>query len=144
MQFPVCIELQRSHFLTLLLVLFHTLATGSVIALPFDWLLRSVLLLVIGWSLWYSLRPSRILGLRISERDGLDARLADGNRVALTALSDSTVFTRLIVLRLRIGEEKRVSGLALLPDQMSAEQFRWLRLWLRWHTESKEDVGTAF
>ncbi|WP_366504470.1 protein YgfX [Propionivibrio sp.] len=144
MQFPASIELQRSPLLTLLLVLFHTLAAGSVIALPWDWLLRSVLLLVIGWSLWHSLRPPRILGLRISGRDGLDGRLADGDRVALTALPDSTVFTRLIVLRLRIGEEKRVSSLALLPDQMSAEQFRWLRLWLRWHTEPKKDVGTVF
>lgn len=143
MQFPVSIELQRSHFLTLLLVLFHTLAAGAVIALPYDWLLRSVLLSVIVWSLWRSLRPPRILGLRISARDGLDARLADGNHIALTTLPDSTVFTRLIVLRLRIGEEKRVSSLALLPDQMSAEQFRWLRLWLRWHTEPKQDVGTV-
>lgn len=144
MQFPVSIELQRSPLLTILLVLFHTLAAGSVIALPWDWLLRSVLLIVIGWSLCHALRPPRILGLRISGRDGLDGRLADGNRIALTALPDSTVFTRLIVLRLRIGEEKRVSSLALLPDQMSAEQFRWLRLWLRWHTEPKEDVATVF
>lgn len=144
MQFPVSIELQRSPLLTLLLVLFHTLAAGSVIALPWDWLLRSVFLLVIGWSLWHSLHQPRIHGLRISGRDGLDGRLADGNRVALTARPDSTVFTRLIVLRLHIGEEKQVSSLALLPDQMSAEQFRWLRLWLRWHTESKEDVGTVF
>lgn len=144
MQFPVTIELQRSHYLTLLLVLFHTLAVGSVIALPCDWLLRCVLLLVIGWSLWYSLRTSRILGLRISGQDGLVARLADGNDVPLTALPDSTVFPRLIVLRLRVGEEKKVSSLALLPDQMSAAQFRLLRLWLRWQTAAKEDVGTAF
>lgn len=144
MQFPVSIELQHSHFLTLLLVLFHTLAVGSVIALPCDWLLRCVLLLLVACSLWYSLRPPRILGLRISGRDGLDACLADGNRVAIMALPDSTVFTQLIVLRLRIGDEKRVSSLALLPDQMSAEQFRWLRLWLRWLAEPKEDVGTAF
>ncbi len=144
MQFPVSIELQRSHLLTLLLLLFHALAAGSVIALPWDWLFRSVLLGVVGWSLWHSLYPHIIIGLRISGRDGLEGRLADGNRVSLTALPESTVFTRLIVLRLRNGEEKRVSSLALLPDQMSAEQFRCLRLWLRWHTESKDDVGTAF
>lgn len=144
MQFPVSIELQRSHLLTLLLLLFHALAAGSVIVLPWGWLFRSVLLGVIGWSLWHSIYPHIIIGLRISGRDGLEARLADGNRVALTALPDSTVFTRLIVLRFRIGQEKRVSSLALLTDQMSAEQFRCLRLWLRWHAEPKKDVGTAF
>ena len=144
MQFPVSIELQRSHLLTLLLVLFHSVAAGSVSALPWPWPLRFVVLLYVGCSLWYSLQPSRIRGLRISGRDGLDCRLADGNRIALTALPESTVFTRLIVLRLRIGEEKRVSSLALLPDQMSAAQFRLLRLWLRWHAEAKEDGGKAF
>jgi hypothetical protein len=34
---------------------------------------------------------------------------------------ESTVFSQLIVLRLRLGEAKRVSSLVLLPDQMSAE-----------------------
>jgi hypothetical protein len=40
-------------------------------------------------------------------------------------------------LRLRIGEETRVSCLVLLPDQMPAELYRLLRLWLRWHAEPK-------
>ncbi|MFZ4536821.1 protein YgfX [Propionivibrio sp.] len=144
MQFPVSIELHRSHLLSLLLVLFHTLAAGCVIALPWVLPLRAVLLVLIGLSLWHAMRPGRIVGLRIGARDRLDCLLADGSRVAVTALPDSTVFIRLIVLRLRIGEEKRVSRLSLLPDTMSAEQFRLLRLWLRWHAEPNEHAGTAF
>ena len=70
--------------------------------------------------------------------------LADGRQVAAMVLPDSTVFIFLIVLRLRIGEERRVSNVTLLPDQMSSEPFRLLRLWLRWRAESKKDSGSAF
>ena len=107
-------------------------------------MLRGILLLAVGISLGCALRPSRIVGLRLAARDRLECLLAGGDRVAATVLADSTVFTRLIVLRLRLGEETRVSSLAVLPDQMSAPQFRLLRLWLRWHAEPKEDAGNAF
>jgi hypothetical protein len=131
--FPVAIELHRSRLLSLLLALFHAAAAGCVIVLPWPWPLRSLLLAGVGWSAWHVLRAPRIAGLRISARDRLDCSLANGDRVALVVQPDSTVFSRLIVLRLRVGEEKRISSLVLLPDQMSAEQFRVLRLWLRWH-----------
>jgi hypothetical protein len=143
-QFPVHIELHRSFHLSLLLVLFHALAAGCMIALPWLWPLRSVLLVLVGVSLGYALRPARINGLQISGRSRLDCLLVGGSRIGVAVLQDSTVFNRLIVLRLRIGEEKRVSKLVLLPDHMSADQFRLLRLWLRWHAESKEDAETAF
>ncbi len=76
--------------------------------------------------------------------DRLDCLLADGSHAALEVQPDSTVFSRLIVLSMRIGEEKQVSHLALLPDHMTTEQFRVLRLWLRWHAVAKKDSGTAF
>jgi hypothetical protein len=143
-QFPIAIGLHRSTLLSILLVLVHGAAAACLIALPWSWALRSVPLLLLGLSLGYALRTSRIIGLRLCGRDRLDCLLADGRRVAASVLPDSTVFYRLIVLRLRIGEEKRVSSLALLPDQMSAEHFRLLRLWLRWQAASKDDDGTAF
>ena len=56
-------------------------------------------------------------------------------------LPDSVVFNQLIVLRLRIGDTRRVVNLVLLPDSMSAEQFRVLRLWLRWRNDANESAG---
>ena len=125
----------------------HAIAAGCVVALPWSWLLRGVAVLLLCCSLGYALRPPRIIGLRLAARDRLECLLAGGDRVAATVLDDSTVFSRLIVLRQRIGEETRVNSLVLLPDQMSAEQFRVLRLWLRWHAEpknAKNGGGTAF
>lgn len=121
----------------------HAVAAGCLVALPWSWLLRGVFLLLLAGSLGYALRAPRIVGLRLAARDRLECLLADGDRAAATVLADSTVFSRLIVLRLRVGEEARVSSLVLLPDQMPAEQFRVLRLWLRWHAEPKSG-GTVF
>ncbi len=122
----------------------HTVAACSLIVLPWSLILRLLLIALVGLSLGYSVRPPRVIGLRLAGRDRLECLLADGDRVAAKLLPDSTVFTWLIVLRLCIGEEERVSSLVLLTDQMLAEQFRLLRLWLRWHAEPKEDDGAAF
>ena len=144
MQFPIAIGLHRSILFSVLQVLIHAVAAGCLVALPWPWLLRGLAVLLLCGSLGYALRPPRIIGLRLAARDRLECLLADGDRAAATVLADSTVFSRLIVLRLRVGEEARVSSLVLLPDQMPAEQFRVLRLWLRWHAEPKSGDGTAF
>lgn len=94
--------------------------------------LRIALLVLTGVSAWKALRPQGIVGLHLVGKGKLECKLADGRRTGITLLPDCTVFTCLIVLRLRMGDEKRVRSLALLPDQMTADQFRMLRLWLRW------------
>ncbi len=143
MQFPVSIELQRSYLLVVLLVIAHAAAVACLIALPWPGPWRSGLVVVIAGSLAYALRPPRIIGLRLRGKGALEALLANGDRAALSLCADSTVFGRLIVLRVRVGEETRVSSLTVLPDQLSAEQFRLLRLWLRWRTESGKDATNA-
>jgi toxin CptA len=142
-QFPISIGLRRSRLLILLLSVFHGIAVACLIALPWPMALRLLLSALVGLSLVYALRPPRVTGLRLTGRDRLDCLLADGNYIAARALPDSTVYARLIVLRLRIGEEKRVSSLTLLQDQLSAEQFRQLRLWLRWQAAPKDGAGTV-
>ena len=135
MQFPVFIKLHRSYRFTALLSLFHILAACSVIVVPLPWLVRMSLLVLVGLSLWQVLRPSRIVGLSISSHDGLHCLLADDQRIPASVLADTTVFGQLIVLRLRIGNEKRASNVTLVSNHMSAKEFRILRLWLRWHTQ---------
>lgn len=130
--FPIHIELRRSRFLTFLLCFFHTLAAISVLVLPWSWVLRFVLIVLLGVSLWRALRRSSICALRLSERGAVDCLLTDGARIAASVCGDSTVFSRMIVLRLRLDESGRTENLVLLSDSLSAEQFRLLRLFLRW------------
>ena len=141
MQFPVTVQLHRSKSLLILLVLFHAIAIGSFISLPWPWYTRGLLLLLVGFSAIRSMRAPSVVGLRLTGRETLDCLLYDGSFVTLVVKLDSTVFRQLVVLRLCTGEEKQVRNLALLPDQMSADQFRLLRIWLRWRVEPKERSG---
>lgn len=137
MQFPVHIELHRSRILVFSIFLFHAAAITCTIVLPWSWLWRALLLAPVGVSAWYALRPKKIVGLRLAAQGSLDCLLADGERTAAEVLSDSTVFNQLIVLRMRLGKAQRVVNLTLLPSSASAEQFRVLRLWLRWQQASE-------
>ncbi|MBL0207645.1 protein YgfX [Propionivibrio sp.] len=136
MRFPVLIELHRSYRLSLLLVLFHIAASASIFVLPWPLFPRTVALALVALSAWRSLRPSEVVNLCLSGKDRLECTLKDGTHCEPAVLPETTVFAALIVLRLRFGEGKRTNSLALLPDHMSADQFRVLRLWLRWHAVS--------
>lgn len=144
MQFPYLIELRRSRLFSLLLVFVHTIAACCIGILPWPVLLRSAFVILVGLSLRKTMRPSNIHGLRIPAPDKLEGVLIEGAREVLTILPDSTVFGQLIVLRLRIGDAKQLNQLVLLPDQMSTDQFRVLRLWLRWHSETKQRAVAFF
>lgn len=143
MQFPIHIGLRRSRLLVVSLLLFHAMAAACIVALPWTWVWRSLLLAAIGVSAWHALQATEINGLRLAEHGELACLFADRERIAAVVLPDSTVFNQLIVLRMRIGDARRVVSLVLLPDSMSAEQFRLLRLWLRWRGESGAIETTA-
>ena len=138
MRFPISIELHRSGTLFVLLLLFHLLATGCVLVVPWPWAIRLIVLVFVGLSASHSMRSPKIVGPRLPTLDRLDCLMSDGNQHEGTILPDSTVFSRLIVLRLKVGEERRVSSLTLLPDQMSVDEFRVLGHWLRWPSETKQ------
>jgi len=65
---------------------------------------------------------------------------AVGDALSVSIASGTVVFSQLVVLRVRKNEQRRPMTLVLLPDSMSAEQFRVLRLWLRWRAEPKGRV----
>ena len=144
MQFPLLIELRRSRHLVYLLVLIHGTAAVAGWLLPWSLAWRGVLLLLVALSLLRALRPARIVGLRLPSPDRLECRLADGRWVGATVHAESTVFAQLVVLRLRLDEEprsRRRYTLTILPDQLDKQQFRRLRVCLRWRTEPESRNG---
>ena len=138
MQFPISIELHRSKLLFLLLVALHGGAAAGVAVLPWPPGARALLLLLIGASLLWAVRRLPLAGLWLVARDRIECVQADGRRVSAEVLPDSTVFSWMIVLRLRLEGEKRTCALVVLPDQLTRDKFRQLRLWLRWQAEPKD------
>ena len=144
MLFPITIELRRSRFLSLLMVLLHALAGACLWVLPWPAATtRHWLLLIIALSLWHALRPSRIVGLRLGEDGALTLLSGDGDSMFVSPQADTTVFSQLIVVRIRNDDRGRLPSLVLLPDSMPAEQFRLLRLWLRWRVRVNPGDQTA-
>ncbi|GHU33323.1 hypothetical protein AGMMS50256_25040 [Betaproteobacteria bacterium] len=137
MQFPVFIELRRrSYFLIGSVCVMHCAAAVAFLFMPWPLPLRIALLIALAVSLLYALRPSRIVSLRFHGNGVLECALSNGTRLPASLLSDTTVFSWLVVLRLRVEGEKGKISLPLFPDHMSREEFRLLRLCLRWGVNS--------
>jgi hypothetical protein len=135
-RFPVFIGLRRSYFLAGAVSLMHGAAAGVFLVMPWPLPVRIALLVALAASLRYTLRPPRVASLRLYGDGALECLLPDGAALAVTPLPDTTVFPWLVVLRLKAEEETGVISLALFPDSMSREEFRVLRLWLRWCQET--------
>jgi hypothetical protein len=131
-RFPVFIGLRRSYFLAASVCVMHGAAAGAFLVLPWPLPMRMVLLIVLAVSLWHTLRPARIRSLRLHQNGDLECVLSDGTSRPASPLPDTTVFSWLVVLRLEVEGEQRTVSLPLFPDHMSGDEFRILRLWLRW------------
>jgi hypothetical protein len=122
--------LRRSRLLAGALCAMHGAAVCAVLVVPWPTPARLALLIALAASLVHSLRPPRVVSLRLY-RDGLiECVLPDGTRLPASPRPDTVVFSWLVVLR--IDTEGKTISLPLLPDHMSREEFRILRLWLRW------------
>jgi toxin CptA len=137
-QFPIDIELRRSRLLFVLTVSLHALAAGSLLLLPWPPWPRYLLLATLVLSAWWTWQPSKVVGLQLAASGDLTCLLAGGGRLSPLVQPDSVVFKQLVVLRVRDRETGRIDSLALLPDSMSAAQFRLLRLWLRWRVDASD------
>jgi hypothetical protein len=130
------VKLRASRRLFIASALVHLLAVFSILVLPWPIWSRALLLALAGVSAFYAMRPSEIEEIVFSYADtrmkvrmrGLDLREASIGE-------GSTVFSGLIVLKLKFDDAPPCS-VTLLPDQMSAEEFRRLNVWLRWNSSA--------
>lgn len=143
MRLPIRIALRPSRLLVGLLGGLHVLAAISVAILPWPLWLRAALLAGVVFSLWRSLPPSRVSGLRLGERGQLTLLYPQAEPLPVRVCPDTTVFNQLIVLRVREDDSDRVLSIPLLPDSMSGEEFRRLRLWLRWQISDEAPADGA-
>lgn len=134
MQLPLTLELQPSYRLALLLAVAHLCAVAAAWLLSIPWWIKLALLAVIlasaGHQLLRLTGQSRIRRLILKDEGYLEFLREDGTSGEARVHPQTTVTPLLVVLLLR--QAGRIEALALLPDALDAEDFRLLRLWLRW------------
>lgn len=136
MQFPIFIGLHRSSFLAAAIGAAHLLAASALLFVPWDAPVRFLVLgAVVVSSIWaWRRRLPAVQGLRLLDDGRLECRLAgQEGYVEADLRGGATVHPWLTVLTVE-AEGHRVTVVAL-PDSMAAEDFRRLRVWLRWRAD---------
>ena len=129
---PLTLSIKPSRRLLLVQLLAHAVAAGAVLASAIPPWLAAVLLLLVGASLARARRAVAASGLLLRGDGGLEIVSADGTASATEIHAHTLVLSFLVVLLYR--QQGRLCSLTLLGDSMPAEDFRQMRLWLRWRS----------
>lgn len=145
------IELQASGRLAALLGAAHLLTLILVVTLPLptwmQWCGAALLLLSAAQTVFrHALRRGRdaVTALAFDDRVQLRARTRDGVWHTGRVVGSSTVTAVLTVLNLRFDGCRRPVHVLIAGDSLSADDFRRLRVWLRWGPQpAADDVAVA-
>ena len=137
MRFPITIGLRRSRILDtgLLLVLVTTIAV--LLAWPAGAALQmaAIFMAMLVAGLAYRRLTPRLAGIRLERVGGMRVCLAGQTEFRrVLALPGATVHPWLTVVRLQ-DEDGRRHMLLVAPDAMSHDDFRRLRVFLRWQAK---------
>jgi len=144
-QFPIVIGLHRSRFLGAALVAVAALAGAVTLASPWLPPVRGAsfaAIVIVAGLAWQRLAP-RLSAIRL-EQTGQIFLAATGNSEFVEAelLAGATVHPWLTVIRLKTADQGKYM-LIVAVDSMKPEDFRRLRVFLRWRAEFSEPVGDA-
>ena len=144
MQFPIHIGLRRSRFLELSLLLVALAACGAALTFPAALLLRLLATGLIGllaFLAWRRLAP-QFSEIRL-ERDGrIAVWLLGGSYIDAEIQPGAVVHPWLTIVRLR-DEAAQPHLLIVAMDSLAADDFRRLRVFLRWQAKFSETGGAA-
>jgi toxin CptA len=133
------VHLKSSLRLTIILSLAHLVAAGLLwpLALPFSIKVTVIVVLII--SLIYYLRRDALLTAKdavvvFELSDDMQCTLTkrSGESIACTILGSTFVAPYLTVLNLKSAGKLFMRSVVIMPDGIDAEEFRCLRVWLRW------------
>jgi toxin CptA len=136
MQLPISVKLRPSRNLALLLVAMHAVALLIVSDLELVVWIKLALLLLIAISAWncrkYWHGAQRIILLSLRDKGALAYVRLNGATGDASVDRQSTVTPWLTVILLKSG--KGLESLVLLPDALNPDDYRRLRVWLRWQS----------
>jgi toxin CptA len=133
------IRLKPSGHLTLLISAVHVIAIGLFLVLPLPILLKVAATLAFCTSLAFYLKryarlaaPNSIIALEAGEDCTCVIETRNGRRLHGILLPTSYVSASLTVLNLKAHGERLARHVVILPDAINSEDFRKLRVFLRW------------
>lgn len=139
------ITLRPSYLLAALLVVMHALAMTSVWLVPLALAMKIGTAVLLASTLTLSLRQHvqragrrSVRAIRLNAECEISLQGQDGTWQKATLQPSSFVSPYLSVLNFQLEGEKRVRHVVVLPDAVDAEQFRQLRVWLRWKCKSSD------
>lgn len=133
-----------SRVLAAILLLSHFSIAGLLLYLDLAliWVMAALGLLLC--SLVYEMRIALRVGngavviLRIARDNRFSIGLRDGRWLEGEVLGSTTVTAFLTVINLRVSGERRLRSVVILPDCMAPEDYRRLRVWLRWRPQAEK------
>ena len=131
---PFSFSITPSRRLLLIQSLAHITVAIAVLAATVPSWLAAALLMVIGASLACQRRAFPVAGLVLNGDGRLEIVGADGTASEVAVHPHTFVVSFLVVLLYR--QERRLRALTLLADSLAVEDFRQLRLWLRWRSSA--------
>jgi toxin CptA len=135
---PLPVSLKPSQHLLVIQSLAHLVAAGAVLAANLPAWLAAVLLLLTGASLARVRRPLPVAAVILRGNGAIEIVGADGAASEAVVHPHTVVLSFLVVLL--YSQQGRLRSMTLLGDSMSAEDFRQLRLWLRWRSTAAKPV----
>lgn len=144
MQFPITIGLHRSRFLYRILIALALLASAAIVAFPRSPATLGLLLLVVGglllWS-WRRLSPT-LSAIRLERGGNIMAVGVDDCEFHDASLHRrATVHPWLTVFRLELADGRQHT-IVVARDSMTSDEFRRLRVFLRWRAQFSAGDGS--
>jgi hypothetical protein len=131
---PLTIPLRPSRRLLLVQAIAHLVAGGAVLVSTIASWLAAALLLLVGLSLTRQQRLSPVTAIVLRGDGNIDIVGADGTVIEAAVHPHTLVLSFLVVLLYR--QQGRLRSLVLPGDSLATEDFRQLRLWLRWQSSA--------
>lgn len=133
------ISLRSSRILAATLVLAHGAAIAMVVLAGMAPWLEAIAIAALAASLVFNVRQSALLhaadaviGLEIASDDKFSIQTRRGGWIECEVLGSTYVTSFLTILNLKRTDSGRITRAVILPDSLDTEDFRKLRVWLRW------------
>jgi toxin CptA len=140
---PLQIPLPPSRLLVAILVAAHLLALGIPWVLRVDWTMHLGFSAIVAMSAVLSLRRllnNEVVALRVNVKGEFSVLVKSGEWLPASIQGSSFVAPYMTILHLRLNGKPRRYYVVLMPDAVPADDFRKLRVWLKWRDSQEPSL----